>query len=145
MEDYRLFTPKRVASVWAENRVVMAPMTRGRAIGNVPNDLMAEYYGQRSGAGLIVTEGTSPSPNGLGYARIPGIYGKQQVDGWKKVTSAVHKAGGKIFVQLMHTGRISHPLNMPEGAQILAPSAVKAAGKMWTDQQQLQDFPEPKA
>jgi N-ethylmaleimide reductase len=81
----------------------------------------------------------------LGYARIPGIYSKQQVEGWKLVTSAVHQNGGKIFVQLMHTGRISHPLNMPQGSQILAPSAVKPEGKMWTDAQQLQDFPVPKA
>ena len=145
MEDYRLFTPKRVASVWVENRVVMAPMTRCRAVGNVPNDLMAEYYGQRSGAGLIITEGTSPSPNGLGYARIPGIYNKQQLDGWKKVVSTVHKNKGKIFIQLMHTGRISHPLNMPDLAQILAPSAVKASGQMWTDEKGLQDFLIPKA
>ena len=122
----------------------MSPMTRCRAIGNVPNDLMAEYYKQRSGAGLIITEGTSPSPNGLGYARIPGIFSKQQVDGWKKITSAVHQGGGKIFVQIMHTGRISHPLNMSEGATILAPSAVKAAGQMWTDSKKLQDFPVPK-
>jgi N-ethylmaleimide reductase len=106
---------------------------------------MAEYYKQRSGAGLIITEGTSPSPNGLGYARIPGIFSKQQVEGWKLVTSAVHKAGGKIIVQLMHTGRISHELNMPEGAEILAPSTVKADGQMWTDTKQLQNFPVPKA
>ena len=122
----------------------MSPMTRSRAIGNVPNELMAEYYKQRSSAGLIITEGTSPSPNGLGYARIPGIFSKQQVEGWKKITSAVHKSGGKIFVQFMHTGRISHPLNLPGGAQILAPSAVKAAGQMWTDSKKLQDFPVPK-
>ena len=145
MKDFKLFTPKRVGSIVTENRVVMAPMTRCRAIGNVPNDLMAEYYGQRAGAGLIITEGTSPSPNGLGYARIPGIYSKQQIEGWEKVTSAVHKSKGKIFVQLMHTGRISHPLNMPELAQILAPSAVKAAGQMWTDAKGLQDFQVPKA
>jgi N-ethylmaleimide reductase len=127
-----------------KNRIVMSPMTRCRAIGNVPNELMATYYKQRSGAGLIITEGTSPSPNGLGYARIPGIYSKQQIEGWKKVTTAVHREGGKIFVQLMHTGRISHPLNMPEGAQIIAPSAVKAAGQMWTDSKMMQDFPVPK-
>jgi N-ethylmaleimide reductase len=144
MKDYKLFTAKKVGSVELANRIVMSPMTRCRAIGNVPNELMAEYYKQRSGAGLIITEGTSPSPNGLGYARIPGIYSRQQVEGWKKITSAVHIGGGKIFVQLMHTGRISHPLNMPEGAQILAPSAVKAAGQMWTDAKQLQDFPVPK-
>lgn len=123
----------------------MSPMTRCRAIGNIPNELMAEYYRQRSGAGLIITEGTAPSPNGLGYARIPGIYSDEQVHGWHKVTSAVHEAGGKIVVQLMHTGRISHPLNMPEGARVLAPSAVKPAGQMWTDVQQMQDFPVPTA
>ena len=132
-----------VGSMQTENRVVMAPMTRCRAIGNIPNELMALYYKQRSGAGLIISEGTSPSPNGLGYARIPGIFSKTQVEGWKMITTGVHEAGGKIFVQLMHSGRISHPLNMPEGAQIFAPSAVKAAGQMWTDAKMLQDFPVP--
>ena len=145
MNGYKLFTPEKVGSIEVKNRVVMAPMTRCRAIGNVPNDLMAEYYGQRSGAGLIITEGTSPSPNGLGYIRIPGIFDKQQIEGWKKVTTAVHQGGGKIVVQLMHTGRISHILNLPEGAEILAPSAVKAAGQMWTDAAAMQDFPVPKA
>ena len=144
MVEYKLFSTAKVGSDELQNRVVMAPMTRCRAIGNVPNDLMAEFYKQRSGAGLIITEGTSPSPNGLGYARIPGIFSNQQVIGWDKVTSAVHSRGSKIFVQLMHTGRISHQLNMPEGAQILAPSAVKPAGQMWTDTKQLQDFPVPK-
>jgi N-ethylmaleimide reductase len=94
---------------------------------------------------LIITEGTSPSPNGLGYARIPGIFSKLQVEGWKKITSAVHENGGKIFIQLMHTGRISHLLNIPEGAQVIAPSAVKAEGQMWTDSKMLQDFPVPTA
>jgi N-ethylmaleimide reductase len=144
MKKYRLLTSGMVGSTAIKNRVVMAPMTRSRAIGNVPNDLMSEYYKQRSGAGLIITEGTSPSPNGLGYARIPGIYSWQQVEGWKKITVPIHNDGGKIFVQLMHTGRISHSLNMPDGAQILAPSAVKAAGQMWTDAKQLQEFPVPK-
>ncbi len=145
MNNYKLVTPLISGSLELKNRIAMSPMTRCRAIGNIPNDLMAEYYKQRSGAGLIITEGVSPSPNGLGYARIPGIYSKAQVEGWKKVTSAVHKNGGKIFAQFMHTGRISHPLNMPEGSQVLAPSAVKAAGQMWTDSQQMQDFPTPKA
>jgi N-ethylmaleimide reductase len=144
MRKYKLFTPYKVGSVLLENRIVMSPMTRSRSIGNIPNELMAEYYKQRSGAGLIITEGTSPSANGLGYARIPGIYSRLQVEGWKIVTSAVHDEGGKIFVQLMHTGRISHPLNMPQGAQILAPSAVRAAGQMWTDAEKMQAFPEPK-
>ena len=145
MKSYKLFTPAKTGLAELKNRIVMAPMTRCRAIGNVPNELMVEYYKQRSGAGLIITEGTAPSPNALGYARIPGIYSKAQVEGWKKVTSAVHHAGGKIVVQLIHTGRISHPLNMPEGAEVLAPSAVKPAGQMWTDTQQMQDFPTPKA
>jgi N-ethylmaleimide reductase len=127
------------------NRIVMAPMTRSRAIGNIPNELMAEYYRQRSTAGLIITEGTSPSANGLGYARIPGIFTPEQAAGWKKVTQAVHGEGGKIIIQLMHCGRISHPLNMPEGARIVAPSAIKPAGQMWTDAKQLQDYPVPEA
>jgi len=145
MNGYKLFTPEKVGSIEVKNRVVMAPMTRCRAIGNVPNELMAEYYHQRSEAGLIITEGTSPSPNGLGYARIPGIFNKSQIEGWKKVTSAVHQSGGNIFIQLMHSGRISHILNMPERAEILAPSAVKPAGQMWTDAAAMQDFPVPKA
>jgi len=106
---------------------------------------MAEYYGQRAAAGLIITEGTSPSPNGLGYCRIPGIYSEAQVEGWKKITDAVHSKDGKIFVQLMHTGRISHPANMLEHAKIVSPSAVKPAGQMWTDAHGLQDFPIPTA
>ena len=144
MKSYKLFKASQTGAVSLLNRVVMAPMTRCRAIGNIPNDLMAKYYEQRAHAGLIITEGTSPSPNGLGYARIPGIFNVAQIEGWKKVTNAVHAKGGKIFVQLMHTGRISHALNMVEGSQILAPSAIKAAGQMWTDGKQLQDFPVPK-
>ena len=144
MESLKLFTPFELGALTLKNRIVMSPMTRSRAIGNIPNDLMATYYGQRAGAGLIITEGTSPSPNGLGYARIPGIFNREQIDGWKKITKAVHDKGSKIFVQIMHTGRITHPLNLPEGAQVLAPSAVKPAGQMWTDDQQMQDFEEPK-
>src|ERR1700734_2119700 len=101
MKDYKLFTPLKVGNLEIANRIVMSPMTRSRAIGNIPNELIAEYYAQRADAGLIITEGTSPSPNGLGYSRIPGIFSKQQIEGWKKVTSAVHKKGGRIFVQLM--------------------------------------------
>jgi N-ethylmaleimide reductase len=144
MKANKLFAPAKVGSISLKNSIVMAPMTRCRALGNIPNDLMMEYYGQRASAGLIITEGTSPSPNGLGYARIPGIFNKQQVEGWKKITDAVHNKGGKIIIQLMHTGRISHILNMPEGAKIVAPSAVKATGQMYTDEKQLQDFPIPK-
>jgi N-ethylmaleimide reductase len=144
MKTSELFSPKIVGSIALKNRIVMAPMTRCRAIDNIPNELMAEYYKQRSNAGLIITEGTSPSPNGLGYARIPGIFSEKQVKGWKNTTKAVHKNGGKIIVQLMHSGRISHPLNMHNDAEILAPSAVKAAGQMWTDLKGLQDFAVPK-
>ncbi len=115
------------------NRMAMAPMTRSRAIGNIPNALIAEYYKQRSSAGLIITEGTAPSPNGLGYARIPGIYSKEQVAGWKLVTDAVHENNGHIFMQIMHTGRIAATQNLPEGGIVLAPSAIPAHGQMWTD------------
>ena len=144
MKEYKLFAPVKLGNIELKNRIVMSPMTRSRAIGNIPNELMAEYYAQRSDAGLIITEGTSPSPNGLGYSRIPGCFSIEQEEGWKKVTTAVHERGGKIFLQLMHTGRISHTLNLPEGAQIIAPSAIQAKGQMWTDSQQLQDFPIPK-
>ncbi len=145
MKNYKLFTATKVGEIASKNSIVMAPMTRCRAIGNIPNDLMAKYYQQRATAGLIITEGTSPSPNGLGYARIPGIFSEEQILGWKKVTSAVHKSGGKIIVQLMHTGRMSHILNMQKGAEIIAPSAVKPEGQMWTDAKQMQDYPTPKA
>ncbi len=139
-----LFAPYRMGSLDLQNRVVMAPMTRSRALGNVPNALMAEYYGQRSSAGLIITEGTTPSPDGLGYARIPGIFSAAQVEGWRFVTAAAHAGGAKIFVQLMHTGRIGHPANLPEGAELVAPSAVQAAGEMWTDSQGMQPHPMPR-
>jgi N-ethylmaleimide reductase len=140
-----LFSPAALGPLTLANHIVMAPMTRSRALGNVPNDLMAEYYAQRATAGLIITEGTSPSPNGLGYSRIPGIYSDEQIDGWKKVTTAVHDKGGKIFLQLMHTGRVAHPDNLPAGAIIVAPSAIAAAGQMWTDQGGMQDQPQPHA
>ncbi len=116
-----------------QNHLVMAPMTRNRATGNIPNELMMEYYAQRASAGLIITEGTSPSPNGLGYPRIPGIFSPEQVAGWKRITNAVHNKGAKIFVQLMHCGRVAHPLNLPAGARVLAPSAIAAKGDMYTD------------
>jgi N-ethylmaleimide reductase len=144
MKEYKLLAPVMLGELELKNRIVMSPMTRSRAIGNVPNELMAKFYSQRSDAGLIITEGTSPSPNGLGYSRIPGCFSIEQVEGWLKVTKAVHKGSGKIFLQLMHTGRISHTLNLPEGAQIISPSAIKAKGQMWTDSKQMQDYPVPK-
>lgn len=139
----KLFQPFQLGSISLKNRIVMAPMTRSRAIGNLANDLMAEYYAQRASAGLIITEGTSPSPNGLGYARIPGLFNQTQAESWTKVTQRVHENGGRIFLQIMHTGRIAHSLNLPEGAKVLAPSAMAAPGQMWTDQSGLLDHPTP--
>lgn len=138
-------TPTQLGSMILKNRIAMAPMTRCRAEGNVPGALMVEYYVQRAGAGLIVTEGTAPSPDGLGYPRIPGLFTSQQIEGWKAVTDAVHARGGSIFVQLMHCGRIGHPLNLPEGGRLLAPSAIAAAGEMYTDSAGMQPHPVPAA
>ena len=135
MADSPLLMPASLGTLRLPNRVVMSPMTRCRAIGGVPNERMAEYYGQRAGAGLIVTEGVAPSPNALGYARIPGLFSEEQVEGWRLVTDAVHEGGGRIFAQLMHTGRVAHPANMPEGARIVAPSAVPLEEtEMWVDE-----------
>ena len=139
----KLFSPAHIGSIELKNRVVMAPMTRSRAIGNLPNRVMAEYYGQRAGAGLIISEGTSPSPNGLGYARIPGIHSSEQTEYWKLITNAVHARGGRIYVQLMHTGRVGSKLNLPPGAKLLAPSAVAMSGKIWTDSHGEQPYDTP--
>ena len=140
-----LYTSATLGSLVLQNHMVMAPMTRSRAPGNIPNALMVDYYTQRGTAGLIITEGVSPSPNGLGYPRIPGIFSTAQVEGWKAVTEAVHKKGAKIFLQIMHSGRISHPLNMPAGARVIAPSAVAASGEMYTDGEGMKPFPVPQA
>lgn len=128
-----------------KNHVVMAPMTRSRALNNIPNQLMVNYYKQRSGAGLIVTEGTSPTPEGLGYPRIPGIFLDEQIEGWKAVTEAVHEDGSKIFLQLMHTGRIAHVANLPEGYQPVGLSDIKAAGEIFTDAYGAQEHSQPVA
>lgn len=140
-----LFTPFRLGPLSLPSRIVMSPMTRSRALGNVPNEWMAKYYSLRAEAGLLITEGTSPSPNGLGYARIPGLYSEAQAAGWRRVTDAVHGAGGRIFVQLMHTGRVGHPANLPPGALLLGPSAIAAPGEMWTDTEGMQPHPVPLA
>lgn len=143
--DKKLFSGYEQKGMNLKNRIVMAPMTRSRAEDkNTPNDMMVTYYAQRAGAGLIITEGTAPSANGLGYARIPAIYTEAQIQGWSKVTRAVHEENSRIFLQLMHTGRVSHELNMPKGATILAPSAVKSSGEMYTDAKGNQPFPMPK-
>jgi len=140
-----LFSTATLGPLTLQNRLVMSPMTRNRAIGNVPNDLMARYYAQRAGAGLIITEGTSPSPNGLGYARIPGSFSAAQVAGWRRITEAVRPGGAKMFMQLMHCGRIAHALNLPPGARVLAPSAVAAAGEMYTDSDGMKPNATPEA
>ncbi len=138
-----LFSKTVLGPLTLQNHLVMAPMTRSRAADNIPNALMAEYYAQRGTTGLIITEGTSPSPNGLGYPRIPGIFSPNQVEGWKRITDAVHTEGAKIFVQIMHCGRIAHRLNLPAGARVIAPSAVAAPGKMYTDAEGLKSHPVP--
>ncbi|TRX56055.1 alkene reductase [Fulvivirga sp. M361] len=136
MSNTKLFSPYTLGQLALRNRVIMAPMTRCRAHEhNALDELAATYYGQRATAGLIITEGTSPSPNGLGYARIPGVYSDQQIAGWKSVTKAVHEKGGKIFLQIMHTGRVSHEANLPEGAEVVAPTTKQVSGEMYTDSQ----------
>ena len=138
-----LFAPYRLGELALANRFVMAPMTRNRAAaGGVPTSLNAEYYAQRAGAGLIVTEGTQPSAVGQGYPGTPGLHSDEQVAGWRLVADAVHARGGKIVAQLMHTGRIGHP--SITGLQPVGPSAVRAAGQVFTPEG-MQDFVEPRA
>ncbi len=141
-----LETSVRIGRLTLPNRLVMAPMTRSRAddTTGVPSDLVATYYAQRAGAGLIVTEGVFPSPMGKGYVRTPGIHTDEQQATWQRVTDAVHAAGGRIFMQLMHTGRISHPSLLPAGAQPVAPSAIKATGQAYLASGPA-DFVEPRA
>lgn len=141
-----IFDPISARSLPLANRIVMAPLTRSRATPeHTPNALMATYYGQRATAGLIITEGTSPSPNGLGYPRIPGLYDARQVTGWKATTAAVHAQGGKIFVQFMHCGRVAHVANLPPGAEVLGPSAGACPGEMYTDARGMQPHSPPRA
>ena len=125
-----LFSSYQLGSLQLPNRIVMAPMTRSRAgKGSVPTELMATYYEQRASAGLIVSEATQISPQGVGYPGTPGIHTDEQVAGWKRVTDAVHKRGGRIFLQLWHVGRISHPSLQPDGALPVCPSPIAAAGE----------------
>ncbi len=127
-----LFSPYRLGDLELKNRMVLAPMTRSRALeGNVPNPLAETYYAQRASAGLIITEATQVSPQGVGYIRTPGIHSDAQIAGWKKITDAVHKAGGKIFLQLWHVGRISHP-DFHGGELPVAPSAINPAIEVYT-------------
>ena len=141
-----LFDKFPARSLQLANRMVMAPLTRNRATPqHTPNALMATYYGQRATAGLIITEGTSPSPNGLGYPRIPGLFDAAQADGWKATTTAVHAQGGKIFVQFMHCGRVAHVANLPAGAEVLGPGTAVCPGEMFTDMLGMQPHSPPRA
>ncbi len=144
--DKSLFSPLKMGSLTLSNRMVMAPMTRDRAAadGNVPQEMNVIYYRQRATAGLIITEGSQVSQQGVGYPVTPGIHSDAQVDGWKKVTEAVHGEGGRIFLQLWHTGRISHPSYQPDGVLPVAPSAIKAAGESFT-YEGLKPFVTPRA
>lgn len=141
----KLLAPFHKGALQLKNHVVMAPMTRSRALNNIPNELMVTYYRQRSGAGLIITEGTAPTPEALGYPRIPGVFSDAQVIGWKAVTDAVHANGSKIFLQLMHTGRIAHVANLPEGYRAVGMSDIPAAGQIFTDSLGMQDHSVPEA
>jgi N-ethylmaleimide reductase len=140
-----LFQPVQLGRYLLQNRLAMAPMTRSRAqFDGTPGALAAEYYGQRAGAGLIVTEGTQPSDDGQGYLTTPGIYTDAHVAGWKGITDAVHAKGGHIFLQLRHAGRMSHPDNTPHQRQGVAPSAIAPGAPMFTVKG-MQDIPAPRA
>jgi len=140
-----LFTPIQLGALSLPNRIVMAPMTRNRASeGNVPNELMVEYYRQRASAGLLITEGAQIMPEGQGYPLTPGIHSQQQIAGWRQVTDAVHQAGGRIVLQLWHVGRISHSSLQPQGQLPVAPSAVRPAGQAVTFSG-MQPFETPRA
>jgi 2,4-dienoyl-CoA reductase-like NADH-dependent reductase (Old Yellow Enzyme family) len=139
-----LFDPLQLGDILLPNRIIMAPLTRQRASdGRVPNALMAEYYVQRAGAGLIISEATSVTPMGVGYADTPGLWSAEQVAGWKHVTQAVHAAGGRIFAQLWHVGRISAPMFL-DGALPVAPSAIRPAGHV-SNVRPIQDYVTPRA
>jgi len=140
-----LFSPLKLGAIETPNRVYLAPLTRCRAAeGNVPTELNAEYYRQRATGGLLIAEATSVSPRGFGYPNTPGIFTDAQVEGWRKVTGAVHAVGGRIFLQLWHVGRISHTSYQPGGVAPIAPSAIRARGKVFTGTS-MEDFSEPRA
>jgi N-ethylmaleimide reductase len=139
-----LFDPIRIGNLELDNRIIMAPMTRSRADdAGVQPAFVAEYYRQRASAGLIITEATNVSPMAKGYVRTPGIYTREQIESWRPVTKAVHAAGGKIFMQLFHTGRIALPDFLPDHAQPVSPSNVKAKGQNYTDEG-MKEFVEPR-
>ncbi|MFD7157669.1 alkene reductase [Kribbella sp. NPDC059898] len=137
------FDPYELGTLRLPNRIAMSPMTRSRARGTIPSPLAAAYYAQRATAGLIVTEGTQPSPVGQGYPDTPGLHSAEQVAAWREVTDAVHQAGGVIYAQLLHTGRIGHPSLLPDGLHPVAPSAIRADGQVYTHDGP-QDFVTPR-
>jgi 2,4-dienoyl-CoA reductase-like NADH-dependent reductase (Old Yellow Enzyme family) len=140
-----LWDPIKLGNITLPHRFAMAPMTRSRAKPDgTPGDLAAEYYAQRGSLGLLITEGTQPSDDGQGYTTTPGIYTDAHVAGWKKVTSAVHKADSRLYIQLMHTGRVAHPDNTPHHRQPVAPSAIAPDVPMFTPTG-MQDAPTPRA
>lgn len=142
----KIFAPIKLGAIEAKNRIVMAPLTRSRAVeGEVPSELAITYYKQRAGAGLIVSEGTQIRPDGQGYVSTPGIHSPAQLEGWKKVTNAVHEAGGKIVAQIWHVGRVSHP-SITGGLHPVAPSAIEApTTKAFTPAGTLEAVPVPRA
>src|SRR5438309_4580837 len=142
----KLFEPFKLGPITLPNRFVMAPLTRNRAIppGMVPSPLATQYYGQRASAGLLVTEASQVSQQGQGYQDTPGIYSREQVAGWRKVTDAVHARGGRIFIQLSHVGRISHTSLQPNGGAPVGPSAIRAKGKTFVGGT-FTDISEPRA
>jgi N-ethylmaleimide reductase len=143
--NIHLLSPVKLGRYELPNRIVMAPLTRNRAgAGNVPTPVNAEYYAQRASAGLIITEASQVSPQGMGNPQTPGIYSKEQVEGWRLVTDAVHERGGRIFLQLWHVGRISHPSLQPDGALPVAPSAIAPEGNAATYEGE-QPFVTPRA
>jgi N-ethylmaleimide reductase len=145
MSTSKLFDPYKLGPITLSNRAVMAPLTRNRALaGMVPNPLAVEYYGQRASAGLLITEASQVSQQGQGYQDTPGIYSKEQIAGWKKVTDRVHERGGRIFIQLWHVGRISHVDLQVNGRAPVAPSAIRAKGKTFVNGT-FADVSEPRA
>lgn len=140
----KIFEEVRIGDVILKNRLGMSPMTRNRALPDgTPGELAAEYYGQRASFGLIISEGTQPSDDGQGYLNTPGIYSPSHIEGWKKITSRVHNEGGRIFIQLMHAGRVSHPDNTPHHRQAVAPSAIAPSTEMFTAEG-MKDIPTPR-
>ncbi|MEH6634226.1 MAG: alkene reductase [Halioglobus sp.] len=141
-----LWTPATLGALQLRNRIVMAPMTRSRADSSaVPTAVMVDYYRQRASAGLIISEGIAPSADGLGYCRTPGLFNQAQIDGWRRITDAVHDDGGTIIAQIMHVGRVANAFNKPTGSRTVAASALQASGEIYTDQQGMQAYDRPHA